>query len=81
MGRTTSDAEKSKAESIAHSIAATEIVSNQIAVPRGLESTAKQVDERVDKGIENNLDAELISFNLDHDVGFMFSPRISSRQW
>jgi hyperosmotically inducible protein len=70
-GTTVSDVEKAQAETLARSIASTEVVSNQIAVrPPGGESIAKKVDSDVDKGIEKNLDAELVKSKLDHDVKY-----------
>src|SRR5580692_4943516 len=60
-GTTASDADKSQAESIANSIAAPQVVADEIAVrPPGDESTAKKVDSDLDKGIENNFDAILV---------------------
>jgi hyperosmotically inducible protein len=66
-GHVTTDGDKSQAESIARSIAGTEVVANQIAVlPVGVESDARAVNSDLDKGIESNLDAALIADNL-HD--------------
>jgi osmotically-inducible protein OsmY len=71
QGTTTSDAEKAQAETIARSVAVTQIIANQIAVrPPGAESVAKKVDSDVDKGIEKNLDAQLVRLRLDHDVKY-----------
>ncbi len=70
-GATASDVEKAQAESLARSIASTQVVSNQIAVrPPGEESVAKKVDSDVDKGIEKNLDAELVKAKLDQAVKY-----------
>ena len=60
-GHVAADSDKSQAESIARSIAGTQVVSNQIAVlPLGAESEAKTVNSELDKAIEHNLDAALI---------------------
>lgn len=70
-GTVTSDAEKSQAGMIASSTAPTQVVSNQIAVrPPGEESVAKKVDSDLDKGIEKNVDAELVKLRLQHDVKY-----------
>ena len=68
-GHVAADAAKSQAESIAKSIAAGQVVANEIAVlPAGLESDAKAVNSDLDKGIENNLDATLIQNQLQTSV-------------
>lgn len=70
-GTTTSDGDKGQAESIAKSIATSEVVSNQIAVrPPGEESTAKTVDSDLDKGIEKNFDSVLVRHKLNHVVKY-----------
>ncbi len=70
-GTTSSDTEKAQAESIAKSIAVGEVVADQIAVrPPGEESTAKDVDSALDKGIEKNLDAQLIQRKWNHDIKY-----------
>lgn len=70
-GHVASDAEKTQAESIAKSIAITQVVANQIAVlPPGVESDAKAVNSDLDKGIENNLDAALIQNGLQKSVNY-----------
>jgi osmotically-inducible protein OsmY len=70
-GHVTADGDKSQAESIARSIAVSEVVSNQIAVvPVGIESEANQVNSDLDRGIENNLDAELIKNRLHENVKY-----------
>ena len=67
-GHVAADAEKSQAESIARSIAAGQVVANEIAVrPPGFEKEAKAVTSDLDKGIEQNLDAALIE-NALHDA-------------
>jgi len=70
-GTTASDADKSQAESIANSVAAPQVVADEIAVrPPGDESTAKKVDSDLDKGIANNFDAILVPRKLDSNVKY-----------
>jgi hyperosmotically inducible periplasmic protein len=67
-GHVATDSDKSQAESVAKSIAAGQVVSNQIAViPPGAESDAKAINSDLDKGAEKNLDAALIQQRL-HDT-------------
>ena len=66
-GHVSAPGDKSQAESIATSIAGSQVVSNEIAViPPGSGSDVKAVNTDLDKGIENNLDAALITEKL-HD--------------
>jgi hyperosmotically inducible protein len=66
-GNVTSENDKSQAESIAKSIAGTQVVADQIAViPFGVEKETKAVNSDLDAGIEKNLDAALIQ-NKMHD--------------
>ena len=70
-GNTTSDYDKAQAESIAKSIAQSQLVANEIAVrPPGEETTARKVESDADEGIEKNLDAVLVSAKLDNDVKY-----------
>ena len=70
-GNTATDADKAQAESIARSLAGTQVVSDQIAVrPPGAESLAKKVDSDLDKGIEKNFDAVLVRHKLDSTVKY-----------
>jgi hyperosmotically inducible periplasmic protein len=70
-GTTQTDDQKSQAESIARSIATTQVVADQIAVrPSGEESTARKADSDVDKGIEKNFDAVLVRHKLDSNVKY-----------
>jgi hyperosmotically inducible periplasmic protein len=70
-GHVARDADKAQAESIARSMAGTQVVANQIAViPPGVESLAKTVNTDLDKGIESNLDAALIVDNLHETVKY-----------
>lgn len=70
-GTTTSEGDKSQAESIAKSFAGPQVVSDQIAVrPPGDESIAKKVDSDLDKGVEKNFDAVLVRHKLDSTVKY-----------
>jgi hyperosmotically inducible protein len=70
-GHVPADADKARAESIARSIAAGQVVSNEIAVlPPGIENEAKTVNADWDKGIEKNLDAALIMTGVNKDVKY-----------
>ena len=70
-GHVAADGDKLQAESIARSIAGTQVVSNQIAVvPPGIESEAKTVNSELDKAIEHNLDAALIQEKLHESVKY-----------
>jgi osmotically-inducible protein OsmY len=70
-GNVGADADKAQAESIAASIAAGQVVSNQIAVvPPGNESAAKTVNSDLDGGIEKNLDAALIQNKLHKGISY-----------
>ena len=65
------DSDKAQAGSIADSLAAGQVVANEIGVrPPGLERDAKTVTSDLDKGIENNLDAALIQNGLHDDVKY-----------
>jgi hyperosmotically inducible protein len=70
-GTVATDDAKSQAESLAKSIAAPQVVANEIAVrPSGSESEAKAVNTDLDKGIEKNLDAALIQYKMHDDVKY-----------
>jgi hyperosmotically inducible periplasmic protein len=70
-GKVGSDDDKARAESIARSIAGTEVVANEIGVrPKDDGSTAKKVDSDLDSGIDKNLEAMLIQHSLKHDVKY-----------
>jgi hyperosmotically inducible periplasmic protein len=70
-GKVATDDDKARAESVARSIAGTEVVSNEIGVrPNGDESTAKKVDSDLDSGIDKNLDAMLIQHKMKRDVRY-----------
>jgi hyperosmotically inducible periplasmic protein len=68
-GNVATDADKSRAESIAKSVAGGQVVADEIAViPVGAESDAKAIHSELDKGIGNNLDAALIQNKLHKSV-------------
>ncbi len=70
-GHVATDGDKAQAESIANSMAAGEVVSNQIAVvPPGDAHDAKAANSDLDKGIEQNLDAALIQDRLHKGVKY-----------
>jgi hyperosmotically inducible periplasmic protein len=70
-GEVPTDADKSQADSIAKSIAGTQVVADQIAVvPVGVEKEAKKVNSDLDAGIESNLDAALIQNRLHKAVKY-----------
>ncbi len=70
-GHVPADGDKSQAESIARSIAGSQVVSNEIAVlPPGAEKAAKNMNSDLDKGIEGNLDAALIQDRLQEHVKY-----------
>lgn len=70
-GHVASDPDKAQAESLAKSIAGTQVVSNQIVVtPPGAESEAKKVSSELDKGIEGNLEAVFIKEKLQDGVKY-----------
>jgi hyperosmotically inducible periplasmic protein len=68
-GHVPADSDKARAEGIAKATAAGQVVANQIAVlPPGGESTAKDVNSDLDKGIEKNLDAALLQNGMHDNV-------------
>jgi hyperosmotically inducible protein len=70
-GTTASEADKAQAESIAKSIAGSQVVANEIAVrPPGNESAAKKINSDLDKAIEQNLHALLVQNKLDKTVKY-----------
>ena len=70
-GHVASYDDKAHAESIARSLAGNQVVANQIAViPPGVESATKAMNSDLDKGIESNLDAALISEKLHESVKY-----------
>ena len=70
-GHVPSDPDKLQAETLAKSLAAGQVVSDQIAVlPPGGESDAKAVNDDVDNAIDKNLDAALIQNKLKKDISY-----------
>ena len=70
-GKVTTDNDKTRAESIARSIAGIEVVANEISVmPSGEESTAGRIQSDVDKAIDKNLEAKLLQMNQSHGVRY-----------
>lgn len=70
-GHVATDGDKSRAESVALSVAGTQVVSNQIAVvPPGGESDAIRMNSALDKGIESNLEAALINEKLHRGIEY-----------
>jgi hyperosmotically inducible periplasmic protein len=70
-GHVAADADKAQAESIAKSLAGTQVVANQIAVtPPNAASDAKAVNSDLDKAIDKNLDAALIQNHLRKGVKY-----------
>jgi len=70
-GQVASENDKSQAESLAKSLAGTQVVADQIAViPVGAEKEARAVNSDLDQGIEKNLDAALIQNKLHKSVKY-----------
>jgi osmotically-inducible protein OsmY len=70
-GHVAADADKAQAESIAKSMAGTQVVSNQIAViPPASARDAKKVNADLDQGIEKNVDAALIQSGIQKGVKY-----------
>lgn len=70
-GHVATGTDKAQAESIARSLAAGQVVADEIAViPPGAEHDAKAINSDLDKGIEQNLDAALISAKLNKGVKY-----------
>jgi hyperosmotically inducible periplasmic protein len=70
-GQVANDSDKMQAETLAKSLAGTQVVADQIAIlPPGLEKEAKAVNSDLDEGIEKNLDAALIQSNLQKTVKY-----------
>ena len=70
-GDVATDAEKTRAETIAHSIAGDQVVSNEIGVrPNGDQGTARKVDSDLDSAVDKNLDAMLVQHRLKDNVRY-----------
>ena len=76
-GRVAADADKAQADSIAKSMAGSQVVSDEIAViPAGGEPEAKKVNSDLDKGIEGNLDAALLQAGLHKTVNYAIKNQV-----
>jgi len=76
-GHVASEDAKGQAESIAKTMAAGEVVANQVAViPPGAESDAKTINSDLDKGIDKNLHAALVSSRFDSQVKYDVKNRV-----
>jgi hyperosmotically inducible protein len=70
-GQVASANDKAQAETLAKSLAGSQVVADQIAVvPVGGEKDAKTVNSDLDKGIEQNLDAALIQNKIHDNVKY-----------
>jgi osmotically-inducible protein OsmY len=70
-GTVAADAEKAQADTLARSLAGSEVVADQIAVlPVGAEHDARAMNSDLDKGIEQNLDAALIQNKMHQGVKY-----------
>ena len=70
-GHVATDDAKSRAESIAKTMAGGQVVANQVAViPPGAESDAKTINSDLDKGIDKNLHAALVASRFDSQVKY-----------
>ena len=70
-GHVLNENDKGHADSIARSLAAGQVVANEIAVtPPGVEHDAKTVDSDLDKGIDKNLDAALVQNGIRDGVKY-----------
>lgn len=75
-GHVAADADKTQAETIAKSMAGTQVVSDQIAVIPTGEHDAKKVNSDLDKGIEGNLDAALLQNRLHKTVNYAVNNQV-----
>lgn len=69
-GQVPTDADKAQAESVAKSIAAGQVVSDEVAVVPPGNNDVNSVNSDLDKAIEKNLDAALIQHRLNKDVSY-----------
>jgi osmotically-inducible protein OsmY len=69
--------DKTQAEALARSLAAGEVIADQIEVlPLGAEGDTRTIDSDLDRGIEQNLDAALIQNKLHDDVKYKVRSRV-----
>ena len=70
-GNVPTDDDKSRAESIAKSVAGNEVIADEIGVrPSGDQGTAKKVQSDLDAGIDKNLEAMLVQNNFNRAVRY-----------
>jgi len=70
-GNVPTDEDKNRAETLARSVAGSDVVANEIGVrPGGEESTARKVDSDLDSGIDKNLSATLVQHRFKDDVRY-----------
>jgi hyperosmotically inducible protein len=70
-GKVADESSKMQAETLAKSLAGSQVVADQIAVlPPGLEKEARAVNSDLDEGIKKNLDAALIRSNMEKSVKY-----------
>jgi hyperosmotically inducible protein len=70
-GQVATDNDKAKAESLAKSLAGSQVVADQIAVvPAGTANETRAVNTDLDQGIESNLDAALIQNKMHDSVNY-----------
>ena len=76
-GHVATEDAKGQAESIAKTMAAGEVVANQVAViPPGAESDAKTINSDLDTGIDKNLHAALVASRFDSQVNYNVKNRV-----
>ena len=76
-GHVATDDAKSQAEGIAKSMAAGQVVADQVAViPPGTESDAKTINSDLDKGIDKNLHAALVASRFSPSVSYDVKNRV-----
>jgi len=70
-GKVASDADKAAAASVAQTVAANQVVANEITVePPGAESEARKVRSALDDGIDSNLKAAFAGMKEANDVKY-----------
>lgn len=70
-GHVPADGDKTQAEQLAKSMAAGQVVADEITVtPPGEASAVKTINSDVDKSIEKLMDATLVQNHLDHNVKY-----------
>jgi len=70
-GNVTNANDKAQAESLAKSLAGTQVVADEIAViPAGTATAQNAMNSDLDQGIEKNLDAALIQNKMHHSVNY-----------